>query len=129
VWKIIINKTTELCLNCILVISNRNSFRVLFDKITERYNYLYFSIGNGQPREPALCHLYCTIGIRFCSVPLRATLIFHLVDGLLSTTAALEVRRAGVLACGSCRLERSARPHPHRGRSCQVPKTAEIILF
>ena len=75
-WKIIINKTTELCLNCILVISNRNSFRVLFDKITERYNYLYFSIGNGQPREPALCHLYCTIGIRFCSVPLRATLIF-----------------------------------------------------
>ena len=27
---------------------------ILFDK----YNYLYFSIGNGQPREPALCQLY-----------------------------------------------------------------------
>jgi len=44
-----------------------------------------------------------------------ATLIFHLIDGLLSTTAAHEVRRAGVLTCGSCHLERSARPHPHRG--------------
>ena len=43
------------------------------------------------------------------------TLIFHLVDGLLFTTAAHEVRRAGVLTCGSCHLERSARPHPHRG--------------
>jgi len=45
----------------------------------------------------------------------RATLIFHLVDGLLSSTAAHEVRRAGVLTCGSCHLERSARQHPHRG--------------
>ena len=34
---------------------------------------------------------------------------------LLSTTAAHEVRRAVVLTCGSCHLERSARPHPHRG--------------
>ena len=38
-------------------------------------------------------------------------LIFHLVDGLLFTTAAHEVRRAGVLTCGSCHLERSARQH------------------
>ena len=53
----------------------------------------------------------------------------HLIDGLLSTTAAHEVRRAGVLTCGSCHLERSARPHPRRGSSCQVPKTAEITLF
>jgi len=30
-------------------------------------------------------------------ITFRATLIFHLIDGLLSTTAALEVRRAGVL--------------------------------
>ena len=48
-------------------------------------------------------------------ITLGSTLIFHLVDGLLSTTAAHEVRRAGVLTCGSCRPERSARPHPHRG--------------
>jgi len=48
-------------------------------------------------------------------ITFRATLIFHLIDGLLSTTAAHEVRRAGVLTCGFCRLERSARPHPHRG--------------
>ena len=47
-------------------------------------------------------------------ITLRATLIFHLIDALLSTTAAHEVRRAGVLTCGSCHLERSARPHPHR---------------
>ena len=46
---------------------------------------------------------------------LRATLIFHLIDGLLSTTAAHEVRRAGVLTCGSCHLERSARQNHHRG--------------
>ena len=49
-------------------------------------------------------------------ITLRATLIFHLIDGLLSTTIAHEVRRAGlnVLTCGSCHLERSGRPHPHR---------------
>ena len=44
-------------------------------------------------------------------ITFRATLVFHLVNGLLSTTAAHEVRRAGVLTCGSCHLERSARPH------------------
>jgi len=46
----------------ILPISNHNSFRVLFDKIASIYFickiYLYFSIGNGQPREPELCQLY-----------------------------------------------------------------------
>ena len=62
-------------------------------------------------------------------ITFRATLIFHLIDGLLSTTGAHEVRRAGIRTCGSCHLERSARPHPHCGRSCQVPKTAEITLF
>ena len=45
----------------ILVISNRNSLRVLSDKISSEYfirkTYLHFSIGNGQP-EPALCQLY-----------------------------------------------------------------------
>jgi len=45
-----------------LVISNNSSFRVLFDKIASVYfiwkMYLYFSIGNGQPREPSLCQLY-----------------------------------------------------------------------
>ena len=46
----------------ILLILNHNSFRVLFDKIASAYfiwkMYLYFSIGNGQVREPALCQLY-----------------------------------------------------------------------
>ena len=46
----------------ILVMSNHNSFRVLFDKIVSVYFiwkiYLYFSIENGQPRKPALCQLY-----------------------------------------------------------------------
>jgi len=45
-----------------VVISNRNSFWTLFDKIASVYFiwkiYLYFSIGNGQPGEPALCQLY-----------------------------------------------------------------------
>jgi len=34
-------------------------------------------------------------------ITLRARLIFHVVDGLLSTAAAQEVRRAGVPTCGS----------------------------
>ena len=55
--------------------------------------------------------------------------IFHLIDGLLSTTAAHKIWQAGVLTCGSCHLEHSARPHPHCGWSCQVPKTAEITLL
>ena len=63
--KIIINDTKTICFKTaisILLISNDNSFRVLFDKIASVYFiwkiYLYFSIGNGQPREPALCQLY-----------------------------------------------------------------------
>jgi len=40
-----------------------NGFRVLFEKKTASVYFvskmcLYFSIGNGQPREPALCQLY-----------------------------------------------------------------------
>jgi len=44
----------------ILVISSHNSFRVLFDKIASVYFIwkIYFSVGNGQPSEPALCQLY-----------------------------------------------------------------------
>jgi len=60
--KIIINNNTINFLYTafsILVISNHNSFRVLFDKIASVYFnskiYLHFSIGNGQPVEPALC--------------------------------------------------------------------------
>ena len=55
-----------------LLISNHNSFRVLFDKIASVYFiwkiYLYVNIGNGQAREPALCQLYrhtfvpCSLG-------------------------------------------------------------------
>jgi len=46
----------------IFVLSNHDSFRVLSDKllpyILSEKICLYFSIGNGQPREPALCQLY-----------------------------------------------------------------------
>ena len=46
-----------------LVISNHNSFRVLFDTIASVYifylkKYLYFSTGNGQPKELAMYQLY-----------------------------------------------------------------------
>jgi len=63
--KVIINNTINLFFSTaisVLVISNRNSFRELFDKIASVYFiweiHLHFSIGNGQTREPALCHLY-----------------------------------------------------------------------
>ena len=63
--KIVTNDTINLFLKTaisILLISNRNSFRVSFGKIASVYfilkMYLYFSNGNGQPREPALCQLY-----------------------------------------------------------------------
>ena len=60
--KIIINDTvnffSETAIS-ILVISDHNSLRVRFDKIALVYfirrKYKYFSVGNGQPREPALC--------------------------------------------------------------------------
>jgi len=42
----------------ILLISKHNSFRVLFDNNFIWKISLYFSIGNGQHREPALCQLY-----------------------------------------------------------------------
>ena len=63
--KIAINYTINIFLKTaiiILVISNHNRFRVLFDKNASVYftrkTYLYFSVGNGQPTEPALCRLY-----------------------------------------------------------------------
>jgi len=59
--KIIINDTINLFSKTaiiILVISNHNRFWLLFDEIAllpyilfEKHNYLYFSIGNGQPRD------------------------------------------------------------------------------
>ena len=65
VLKIVINDTMNLFYRTaisILLISNHNSQWVLFDKIASEYFiwkiYLYFSIGNGQPREPALYQLY-----------------------------------------------------------------------
>ena len=63
--KIIINNTVSLFFKTvisILLFSNHNSFRVLFDKIASVYFICeicsYFSIGNGQSTEPALCQLY-----------------------------------------------------------------------
>ena len=62
--KIITNNTINLFLTAvsILLISNHNTFRVVFDKVASvilfEKIYLYFSIGNGQPRKPALCQLY-----------------------------------------------------------------------
>ena len=61
-----------------LVSNHISCFRVLFDKIASIYFiwkiYLYLSIGNGQPREPALCLLYrhtvvpyCELRSRWCS--------------------------------------------------------------
>ena len=59
-----------------MVISNHNSFRVLFDKLLPyilcEHIYLYFSSGNGQPREPALCQLY-----RHTFVPSLLTHNYH----------------------------------------------------
>ena len=53
----------------ILLISNHNSFWVMFDKIASVYFiwkiYSYFSTGNGQPREPALCQLYRRTSVRY----------------------------------------------------------------
>ena len=69
--KIILNNTTNLFLTAITisVISNHNSFRVLFDEIACVYFiwkiYLYFSIGNGQRREPALCQSYRHTFVRY----------------------------------------------------------------
>jgi len=52
--------------------SNHNGFRVLFDKIASVYFIskmcLYFSIRNGQPREPALCQLYRHTVVPYSSI-------------------------------------------------------------
>jgi len=62
--KIIINNTVNLSFKTavsILLISNHDCFRVLFDLIKLLPYILlekYSNIGNDQPREPALCQLY-----------------------------------------------------------------------
>jgi len=70
--KIIINGTINLFLKTamsFLLISNRNNFRVLFDKKLLPYIllkiYIYFSVEIGQPREPALCQLYRRIFVPY----------------------------------------------------------------
>jgi len=80
--------------------------------------------------EASCCLQYIT---RPTSQPISICMILHLQNNskhtksqthtsdAAATTAHPEcscltgVRRAGVLTCGSCHLERSARPHPHRG--------------
>ena len=56
------HKVIFLTATSIMVISNDHSFRVPFDKIASAYfiwkMFLYFSVGNGQPGESALCQLY-----------------------------------------------------------------------
>jgi len=92
-----------------------------FEHVTPTLIHLVLAAGQLQNKVQAVlprpCHpLRSQPGIsdgnssvsRRQQIMFRATLIFHLIDGLLSTTAAHKVRRAGVLACGSCHLERSA---------------------
>ena len=59
----------------ILVISKHNSFRMLLEKncfgVYYWTIYLYFSIGNGQPREPALCQLHRHTFVRYTTVAER----------------------------------------------------------
>ena len=72
------------CAISILRISNHNSFRVLFDKIASVYFirkiYLYFSIGNGQPMEPALCQLY-----RHTFVPYTIQYVYYKIYNKIRT--------------------------------------------
>jgi len=58
--KIVINDTINLFLTAvgILVTSNHNNFRVVFDKLLPYISREKYITGNGQPREPALCQLY-----------------------------------------------------------------------
>jgi len=93
----------------ILVISNDNSFRVLFDKIASIYFfrkiYEYFSVGNGQSREPALCQLY-----RRTFVPYFSTRVMerpHYVAGPRAPDACAVMRGAGM------RCERIFRAEAH----------------
>jgi len=65
----------------IVVISNYNSFRVLFDKTASVYFiwkiYSYFSIGNGQPREPAQCWLYRHTFVPYRPSPVRCPMVLQ----------------------------------------------------
>ena len=77
VLKILIDNTIRLFLKTkisILLISEHNGFRVLFDKIVSVYFirkiYLYFSTGNGQLREPALIGI---LSLPISSPALRST--------------------------------------------------------
>ena len=76
-----------------LLISNHNSFRVPFDKIASVYfiwkRNLHFNIGNGQPREQALCQLY-----RRTSVPYCISKFPRWVRNLFSCTSVYETMRA-----------------------------------
>ena len=70
------------------VISSNNRLRVLFDKIATVYFsgkiYLYFSTGNGQPREP--CSIVPVGSAHFRSVPLPGRLQTVLQFRALSQT-------------------------------------------
>ena len=72
---------------------------------------------------------YLTETVQSVGASRSRTLIFHLVDGLLSTTAVHEVRRVGVLTCGSCHLERSVRPHRHRADPLKFRKLLKSHYF
>jgi len=82
-----------------MVISNHNSFWLLFDKIAFVYFiwkiYLYFSIENGQPRELAQCQLY-----RRTFVPIRRK---HYIS--LTVSPAAFRRRSQFMARVPARVE------------------------
>ena len=76
--EIVINDTINLLFKTavsILVISNHN---MVFVKMASSYFicriYLYFSIGNDQPREPAQCKLYRHTFVRYSTQEPRVTM-------------------------------------------------------
>ena len=98
VLKIIVNDTINLFLKSaisILVISNDSSFWVLFDKISVYFIwkiYLYFSIGNGQPMEPALCQLNRHTFIHYSSIILLSVRRQNVSENIFNQTTRLILR-------------------------------------
>jgi len=78
------------------------AFYVATDDLARTFRGLYVSVLGTQVSAAKRLNRSTGNGpvSRHQQITFRATLIFHLIDGLLSTTAVHEVRRAGVLTCG-----------------------------
>ena len=114
----------------ILVISNHNISRVLFDKIASVYSiwkiYQYFSTGHGRLGEPALCQLYRHTFVLY--VPRGRGSLTEVRDILENAECGLAERDVTIASVRSVPLGEHCQQHRHAAEAHRASRIALWVI-